>query len=250
VQAIGRQPQRASDGTPNATARNRPRCTAWCSSTLRPSSPRPKMLLAPTCPSSSKTTSTPSSSTASWPTASCACIAATAARTSWSPSAASGAGSAPHAAHCAWHRRRRPWWTTSPNAELRALVAPQVPEAPEQAARSAKCDANCAHHRPVRLSWAKLLKRVFDLDLEHGPNCGGELRIIATILEQPVIEKIVTHLGLQARAPPWAPARCQALQAASQLRFITVQVARRAGLRGSAAREAFRDRWMWRDAND
>jgi hypothetical protein len=52
------------------------------------------------------------------------------------------------------------------------------------------------------LSRAKLLKRVFDLGLEHCPNCGGELKIIAAILEQPVIEKILTHLGLQARAPP------------------------------------------------
>jgi hypothetical protein len=102
----------------------------------------------------------------------------------------------------------------APNAKLRALVVPQVPEAPEQAAKSAECDANCAHHRPVRLSWAKLLKRVFALDLEHCPNCGGELKIIAAILEQPVIEKILTHLGLQARAPPRAPARGQALQAA------------------------------------
>ena len=33
------------------------------------------------------------------------------------------------------------------------------------------------------LSWARLLKRVFDLDLEHCPNCGGELKIIAAILE-------------------------------------------------------------------
>jgi hypothetical protein len=58
-----------------------------------------------------------------------------------------------------------------------------------------------------------LLKRVFDLDLEHCPNCGGELKIIAAILEAPVIEKILTHLGLQARAPPRAPARGRALQA-------------------------------------
>ncbi|MBK6864433.1 MAG: hypothetical protein IPG91_13210 [Ideonella sp.] len=61
---------------------------------------------------------------------------------------------------------------------------------------------------------AKLLKRVFDPDLEHCPNCGGELKIIAAILERPVIEKILTHLGLQARAPPRSPAREQALQAA------------------------------------
>ena len=108
----------------------------------------------------------------------------------------------------------------APNAKLRALVVPhEVPQSPEPAAPAqeaapAEREPNCAHHRPVRLSWAKLLKRVFDLDLEHCPNCGGELRIIAAILERPVIEKILTHLGLQARAPPRAPARGQALQAA------------------------------------
>ncbi len=40
------------------------------------------------------------------------------------------------------------------------------------------------------------------------PNCGaGELKIIAAILERPVIEKILKHLGLQAQPPPKAPAR-------------------------------------------
>jgi len=45
------------------------------------------------------------------------------------------------------------------------------------------------HHRPLRLSWARLLRRVSELDLEHCLNCGGELKIIAVILEQRVIEK-------------------------------------------------------------
>ena len=34
--------------------------------------------------------------------------------------------------------------------------------------------------------------------MAHCPNCGGELKIIAAIMEQPVIEKILPHLGLQA----------------------------------------------------
>ncbi|MBK6789093.1 MAG: hypothetical protein IPG77_16030 [Betaproteobacteria bacterium] len=55
---------------------------------------------------------------------------------------------------------------------------------------------------------------MFDLDIHHCPNCGGELKIIAAILEAPLIEKILSHLGLQASAPPRAPARGQALQAA------------------------------------
>ena len=70
----------------------------------------------------------------------------------------------------------------APNAKLRALVAPQEPEPAAQAAQPAECEATCVHHRPVRLSWAKLLKRMFELDLEHCPNCGGELKIIAAIL--------------------------------------------------------------------
>lgn len=45
-----------------------------------------------------------------------------------------------------------------------------------------------------------------------GPR-GGEPKIIAAVLEQPVLENILTHLGLQARAPPRAPACDQALQA-------------------------------------
>ena len=55
------------------------------------------------------------------------------------------------------------------------------------------------HRKPARLSWARLLKRVVEIDLEHCPNCGGELKIIAAIFEAPVIQRILTHLGLQAR---------------------------------------------------
>ena len=102
----------------------------------------------------------------------------------------------------------------APNAKLRALVVPQQPEPPAQATQPAECEANCAPRRPVRLSWAKLHKRVFEIEMERCPNCGGKLKIIAAVLEQSVIEKIITHLGLQARAPPRAPARGQALQAA------------------------------------
>jgi len=36
---------------------------------------------------------------------------------------------------------------------------------------------------------------------------GGELKIIAAILERPVIEKILTHLGLAPQRPPRGRAR-------------------------------------------
>ncbi len=41
-------------------------------------------------------------------------------------------------------------------------------------------------------------------DVDVCPHCGGELKIIAAILKTPVVERILTHLGLQARAPPRA----------------------------------------------
>lgn len=45
--------------------------------------------------------------------------------------------------------------------------------------------------------------------MEHSPNCGGERKLIAVILEQLVIEKILTQQGLHARALPREPAREQ-----------------------------------------
>jgi hypothetical protein len=38
----------------------------------------------------------------------------------------------------------------------------------------------------------------FEIDMEYRLDCGSELKSIAAILEQPAIEKIIMHLGLQA----------------------------------------------------
>ena len=65
----------------------------------------------------------------------------------------------------------------------------------------------------VRLEGASV-ESVNVLPTEHCTNCGCELTIIAAILDALVIEKTLTHLGLQARALPRSPARGQALQAA------------------------------------
>ena len=84
-----------------------------------------------------------------------------------------------------------------------------IPRPPEQATES-PCD-----HAPARLSSARLLKRVFDIDIEHCQNCGGSLKIIAcpeprrraAIENPPVIVKVLAHLGLPTRAPPRSPAQ-------------------------------------------
>ena len=51
-----------------------------------------------------------------------------------------------------------------------------------------------------------VVKRIVEIDSPHRPNCHRQTKIIAAILESPVIERIFKHPGLQARAPPRTPA--------------------------------------------
>ena len=74
------------------------------------------------------------------------------------------------------------------------------------------------------MSWARLLTRVFAIDITTCPQYGGPLTILAAIEEPAVISKILAHLGLPTRAPPRAPARLdEFFQTASSPRRIPVQ---------------------------
>ena len=58
--------------------------------------------------------------------------------------------------------------------------------------------------------WAQRLKRVFGIDIETCPACGGAVRIIACIEDPVVIAKILTHLDKKvaaAEAPRLPPCR-------------------------------------------
>ena len=59
------------------------------------------------------------------------------------------------------------------------------------------------------MSWAQRLKRVFAIDIETCPDCGGKLRVIASVEEPALIAKILEHVrtrdelgSVEARAPP------------------------------------------------
>jgi hypothetical protein len=91
----------------------------------------------------------------------------------------------------------------APNAKLRSKIVP----APPERATEPPTDHASAQGDTPRMSWARLLKQVFDIDIEHCPNCGGALKIIAAIEDPPVIIKILSHLGLPTRALPRSPAR-------------------------------------------
>jgi hypothetical protein len=77
-----------------------------------------------------------------------------------------------------------------------------------EASVPAECEVETVQARPHHISWAGLLKHVFEIDMQRCPNCGaGELKIGAAILERPVIEKILTHLGLDPQPRHWGRAR-------------------------------------------
>ncbi|MEZ5659379.1 MAG: transposase [Burkholderiaceae bacterium] len=91
----------------------------------------------------------------------------------------------------------------APNARLRERLVPGAP-APEQGGEQDSGEPS----GPGRIGWARLLKRVFDIDMTHCPNCGqGKLKILAALLERAAIEKILNHLGIDAQAPPRGKAR-------------------------------------------
>ena len=103
----------------------------------------------------------------------------------------------------------------APNAKLRKAVVPVPTAAVATPAQEGDGATKPAGSAKGRIRWAQLLKRVFDIDIEHCPYCGGQLKLIAAIEEPAAIARILTHLGLAAQPPPRAPAvRMDLFQAA------------------------------------
>ena len=84
-----------------------------------------------------------------------------------------------------------------------------MPKGNPRAAQAGAVRTDVKRHHSM--TWAKHLKRVFAIDIERCRRCGGKLRVIASIEDKTVIERILDHLDTQAdsldlarpsRAPP------------------------------------------------
>jgi hypothetical protein len=88
----------------------------------------------------------------------------------------------------------------APHSHLRGAI---IPTPRQQGVEDVATDTGSP-----RWSWARLLKRVFALEMARCPCCQrGALRIIAAITHSEVMRKILQHLKLSADPPPIALAR-------------------------------------------
>jgi hypothetical protein len=60
---------------------------------------------------------------------------------------------------------------------------------------------------PVRIRWAVLLARIYEVLPLLCPACGGPMRILSFITDPPVVVAILEHLELPCTPPPISPAR-------------------------------------------
>ena len=89
-----------------------------------------------------------------------------------------------------------------PRAHLTRYHGVFAPASPDRAkivpgTRTAASEARgevSVSDRQRAMSWAQRLKRVFAIDIETCRQCGGTLRVIASIEEPAVIERILEHL--------------------------------------------------------
>ena len=88
----------------------------------------------------------------------------------------------------------------APHSHLRGAIIPTP--------RQQGVDKEATDTGSLRWRWARLLKRVFALDMARCPWCQeGTLRIIAAITHGEVIRTILRHLKLAVDPPAMAPAR-------------------------------------------
>lgn len=93
------------------------------------------------------------------------------------------------------------------NATARGDVASPPPLPPGEGRGEGAPDAPGRAHETSRISWAKLIARIAEDFPLACPACGGDIRLIAFIINPAPIRKILLHLGEPLDPPPLAPAR-------------------------------------------
>lgn len=98
------------------------------------------------------------------------------------------------------HQIRYYGWYSNKKRGMREKKAPKTPAA------AGNPEPDTPFQRKCRLTWAALIKAVYEVDPLKCPKCGGEMRIVGFIEETDTIEKILRHCNLWKEAPRPPPA--------------------------------------------
>jgi hypothetical protein len=85
----------------------------------------------------------------------------------------------------------------APNSKFRSQVTPARRGKRRKRHPADETDQTLAEKR-ASMTWAKRLKRVFNIEIETCSECGGDVKIIASIEDPAVIQKIFAYLDYTA----------------------------------------------------
>lgn len=93
----------------------------------------------------------------------------------------------------------------APNSKHRALVTPAQRGKGSKLKAPDEAQDQTPAERRASMTWARRLKRVFGIDIEACPACGGAVKVIACIEDPVVIKRILDHLKQKADANEPSP---------------------------------------------
>ena len=94
------------------------------------------------------------------------------------------------------------WYSSRCRGERRRMLEASEAEAEQQATIAVDEQLDPVLINAVRSTRARLIKKVHEVDPLICPHCGEEMRFLAVIEEQPVIEKILRHIKAWDPRPP------------------------------------------------
>jgi len=99
------------------------------------------------------------------------------------------------------------WYSNVLRGKRRKEEAEHGPRAAVGAGGPLRTDRDETHDaRALRRSWAQLIKRIYEVDPLVCPSCGGEMKVVAIIVDHAVVDEILRHLertrATRSRGPP------------------------------------------------
>jgi hypothetical protein len=95
----------------------------------------------------------------------------------------------------------------APHAKERSRISKSRKELQMELLAASPAEGGTKIPQEFRISWSRLLKRTFGIDLEKCQFCGGKTKILEAVIEAEAIKKILIHVGANPDPPPLLPAR-------------------------------------------